>query len=82
LSKRFRLTLATGYQVRDGDGIYGERVARTLESPGIDEVVTAPASPRQNAYAERVIGQYCQQPIQHADDASTYANELRGFPPD
>ena len=47
---------APGYLIRDGDGIYGERVTRRLESLGIDEVVTAPASPWQNAYVERVIG--------------------------
>jgi len=29
---------------------------RRIESLGIDEVVTAPASPWQNAYMERVIG--------------------------
>ena len=38
------------------DDIYGERVTRKIESLGIDEVVTAPASPWQNAYVERVIG--------------------------
>ena len=42
--------------IRDGDGIYGERVTRRIESLGIDEVVTAPASPWQNPYVERVIG--------------------------
>ena len=44
------------YLIRDGDGIYGERVKRRVESLSIDEVVTAPASPWQNAYVERVIG--------------------------
>ena len=52
----FPFDTAPGYLIRDGDGIYGERVTRRLESLGIDEVVTAPASPWQNAYAERVIG--------------------------
>jgi transposase InsO family protein len=52
----FPFDTAPSYLIRDGDGIYGERVTRRLESLGIDEVVTAPASPWQNAYAERVIG--------------------------
>ena len=29
---------------------------RMIESLGIDEIITAPTSPRQNAYVERVIG--------------------------
>ena len=52
----FPFDTAPGYLIRDGDGIYGERVTRRIESLGIDEVITAPASPWQNAYVERVIG--------------------------
>ena len=52
----FPFDTAPSYLIRDGDGIYGERVTRRLESLGIDEVITAPASPWQNVYAERVIG--------------------------
>jgi transposase InsO family protein len=52
----FPFEAAPSYLIRDGDGIYGERVTQRIESLGIDEVVTAPASPRQNAYVERVIG--------------------------
>ena len=43
---------APRYLLRDGDGIYGEWVARRIEGLGIDEVVTAPGSPWQNAYAD------------------------------
>ena len=52
----FPFDTAPGYLIRDGDGIYGERVTRRIESLGIDEVITAPASPWQNAYVEWVIG--------------------------
>jgi len=52
----FPFDTAPSYLIRDGDGIYGERVTRRIESLGIDEVVTAPASPWQNAYVEQVIG--------------------------
>ncbi len=52
----FPFDTAPKYLLRDGDGIYGERFRRRIDSLGIDEVVTAPASPWQNAYVERVIG--------------------------
>jgi transposase InsO family protein len=52
----FPFDTAASYLIRDGDGTYGERVTRRIESLGIDEVVTAPASPWQNAYMERVVG--------------------------
>jgi transposase InsO family protein len=41
---------------RDGDGIYGNAFQSRIEGLGLKEVVTAPASPWQNAYCERVIG--------------------------
>jgi hypothetical protein len=47
----FPFDTAPSYLIRDGDGIYGERVTRRIESMGIDEVVTAPASPWQKGYA-------------------------------
>ena len=52
----FPFDTAPSYLIRDGDGIYGERVTWRIESLGIDEVITAPSSPWQNAYVERVIG--------------------------
>ncbi len=51
--------------MRDGDGIYGERVRRRIDSLGIDEVVTAPASPWQNPYVERVIGSLRRELLNH-----------------
>jgi len=44
------------YLLRDRDAIYGEKVQRRIRSLDIEEVVTAPRSPWQNPYAERVIG--------------------------
>jgi len=41
----FPFDSAPSYLIRDGDGIYGKRDMRRFESLGIDEVVTAPASP-------------------------------------
>jgi transposase InsO family protein len=40
---------------RDRDRIYGDVFQRRLASMGIAEVVSAPASPWQNPYAERLI---------------------------
>ena len=46
----FPFDTAPSYLIRDGDGIYGERVTRRIESLGIDEVITAPAPPWQKYY--------------------------------
>ena len=44
------------YLIRDRDRSYGPRFSRQASAIGIREVMTAPRSPWQNAYAERVIG--------------------------
>jgi putative transposase len=55
LVEAFPFDSAPRYLIRDRDGIDGRRVIRRIESLGIDEVVTTPASPWQNAYVERMI---------------------------
>src|SRR5215472_4306867 len=47
---------APRYLIRDRDGVYGETVHQRLAWLGIEEVLTAPRSPWQNPYAERLIG--------------------------
>src|SRR2546429_6910542 len=42
--------------IRDRDQVYGKRFSRQAKTLDIREVVIAPRSPWQNAYAERVIG--------------------------
>ena len=44
------------YIVRDRDCVYGKTYLRRLRAMGIRDRPTAPRSPRQNAYAERLIG--------------------------
>ena len=44
------------FLIRDRDEIYGKLSSRQAAALGISEVVTAPRSPWQNAYVERVIG--------------------------
>ena len=61
----FPFDTAPQYLLRDGDGISGDRVRRRLVSLGIDEIVTAPASPWQNAYVERVIGSLRRELLDH-----------------
>jgi transposase InsO family protein len=40
----------------DRDGACGDEFRRRVENLGIEEVISAPQSPWQNPYAERVIG--------------------------
>jgi transposase InsO family protein len=58
-------TRRTGYLVRDRDGIYGEAFHRQARALGIEEVPTAPQSPWQNPYAERVIGSIRRECLDH-----------------
>ena len=56
LVEAFPFDSAPRYLLRDRDAIYAETVRRRIKSLGIEEVVTAPRSPWQNPYAERIIG--------------------------
>jgi len=44
------------YLLRDRDGIYGEEFRERIEAIGIEEIITAPRSPWQNPFCERLIG--------------------------
>jgi putative transposase len=50
---------------RDRDSVYGESFRRRVAGMGIAEVVSAPASPWQNPYAERVIGSIRRECLDH-----------------
>ncbi len=56
LFEAFPFETAPRYLLRDRDAIYGDMVQRRIKSLGIEEVVTAPRSPWQNPFCERVIG--------------------------
>ena len=47
---------APRYLMRDRDSIYGDEVRLRISSMGIEELLTAPRSPWQNPYVERLIG--------------------------
>src|SRR5262245_18683731 len=55
-SKPSRKTGAPRYLLRDRDQIYGAEFRLRVQGMQIEEVITAPRSPFQNPYAERVIG--------------------------
>jgi hypothetical protein len=47
---------APSFLLRDRDASYGSVFSKRVAAMGITEVVTAPRSPWQNPYVERVIG--------------------------
>jgi transposase InsO family protein len=53
------------YLLRDRDAVYGEGFQRRVTSLGVEPVLTAPRSPWQNAYAERVIGSIRRECLDH-----------------
>ncbi len=56
LVEAFPFDSAPRYLLRDRDAIYGEAVRRRIKSLGIKEAITAPRSPWQNPFVERIIG--------------------------
>ena len=56
ISEAFPWNEAPRYMIRDRDRIYGAVVTRRLRAMGIRDKPTAPASPWQNGFAERLIG--------------------------
>ncbi len=57
--------LAHRYPVRDRNRVYGLAFKKCLACMGIEEVLTAPRSPWQNPYAERVIGTIRRECLDH-----------------
>jgi putative transposase len=51
--------------VQDRDGVYGENFRRQLELMDIQEILAAPSSPWQNAYAERLFGSIRRECLDH-----------------
>ena len=56
---------APRYLIRDRDRIYGSVVTRRLRAMGIRDRPTAPASPWQNGFAERLIGSIRRECLDH-----------------
>ena len=56
VTEAFPWDTAPRYLLRDRDASYGSEFCKRVDAMGITEVITAPRSPWQNAYVERVIG--------------------------
>src|SRR6266850_6864724 len=56
---------APSYLLRDRDSIYGHVLRQRLKRMGVGEVLTAPHSPWQNPFAERLIGSIRRECLDH-----------------
>jgi transposase InsO family protein len=74
--------------IRDRDRIYGSVVTRRLRAMGIRDKPTAPASPWQNGFAERLIGSIRRESIDYMivlgeahlrRNLKSYAHYYNGF---
>jgi transposase InsO family protein len=65
LTEAFPWDEAPHYLIRDRDQIYGAIVTRRLRAMGIRDKPTAPASPWQNGFAERLIGSIRRECVDH-----------------
>src|SRR5437870_3734970 len=53
------------YLIRDRDGVYGSHLRNRVQGMGIHEVLTAPRSPWQNPFAERLVGSIRRECLNH-----------------
>jgi len=53
------------YLLRDRDAIYGHDLVTMTKALGMEEVITAPLSPWQNPYVERLIGSVRRECLDH-----------------
>ena len=65
LVEAFPYDEAPRYLMRDRDGAYGDVVRERVRGLGIEEVLTAPHSPWQNPFAERLIGSVRRECLDH-----------------
>ena len=65
ITEAFPWDEAPRYLIRDRDRIYGSVVTRRLRAMGIRDKPTAPASPWQNGFAERLIGSIRRECVDH-----------------
>src|SRR4029077_5165772 len=65
LTEAFPWDTAPRYLLRDRDASYGQTFRDRVEAMGIEEVVTAPRSPWQNPFVERIIGSIRREYLNH-----------------
>jgi len=65
LLQAFPFDTAPKYLIRDRDGIYGEKVLRTIGHLGMEDKPISPHSPWQNGYCERMVGTLKRECLDH-----------------
>jgi transposase InsO family protein len=65
ITEAFPWDTAPRFLLRDRDASYGATFRDRVEAMAIEEVVTAPRSPWQNAYIERIIGSIRRECLDH-----------------
>jgi transposase InsO family protein len=65
ITEAFPWDSAPRYVIRDRDSVYGALVRARIKAMGIEEVVTAPRSPWQNPFVERMIGSIRRECLDH-----------------
>ncbi len=65
MTEAFPWDTAPRYLLRDRDASYGSAFRNRVQAMGIKEVVTAPRSPWQNPYVERLIGSIRRECLDH-----------------
>ena len=65
LRETFAFDETTKYVIRDNDGIYSHEFKQTIKQFGLEDTPTAPRSPWQNPFCERVIGTLRRECLDH-----------------
>jgi transposase InsO family protein len=65
IKEAFPYDEAPRYLIRDRDGAYGHCLREWLKRMGVEEVLTAPRSPWQSPYVERLIGSIRRECLDH-----------------
>jgi transposase InsO family protein len=65
ITEAFPWDTSPRYMIRDRDSVYGAAVRAKVKAMDIEEVVTAPRSPWQNPFVERVIGSIRRECLDH-----------------
>jgi putative transposase len=66
MTEAFPWDTAPRYLLRDRDASYGQAFRDRVQAMGIKQVVTAPRSPWQNPYVERLIGSIRRECLDHS----------------
>src|SRR5213595_116070 len=81
LREAFPWDSAPRYLLRDRDRIFGQEFVEQVKAMGIKQVLSAPRSPWQRAYVERVIGTIRRECLDHVIifDQASLSRHLRSF---